>query len=58
MLAEPSSLRRAFTLIGFCLLLLLVFPDVGPVLFVLELRIKKTVDVVHLYTYLAWFVIM
>ncbi len=38
--------------------LLLVSPDVDPVLFVLDLHMKYTVEVVPLCTYIVWFVIM
>ncbi len=35
-----------------------IAPDMGPVLFVLDLHMKYTVEVVHLCTYSVWFVIV
>ncbi len=43
---------------GLCLLLLLVSLDVDPVLFVLDLHMKYTVEMVPLCMYFVWFVIM
>ncbi len=48
----------AFFMIGLCLLLVLVSPDVDLVLFVLDLHIKYTVEVVPLHSYIVWFVIV
>ncbi len=47
-----------FLFFGFCLLLLLVSFDIDPVLFVLDLYMKYTVEVVPLRTYIVWFVIV
>ncbi len=41
-----------------CLLLRLVSLDIDPVLFVLDLKMKYTVEVVPLRTYIVWFVIV
>ncbi len=40
---------------GLYLWLVLVSPDVDPVLLVLDLDMKYTVEVVHLFTYIVWF---
>ncbi len=40
------------------LLLLLVSPDADPVLFVIDLQMKYTVELVPLRMYIAWFVIV
>ncbi len=45
-----------FLFFGLCLLLLLVSLDIDPVLFVLDLHMKYTVEVVHLRMYIVWFV--
>ncbi len=47
-----------FLFFGLCLLLLLVFLDIDPVLFVMDLHIKYIVEVVPLHTYIVWFVII
>ncbi len=47
-----------FLFFGLCLLLLLVSLNIDPVLFVLGLHMKYTVEVVPLRTYIVWFVIM
>ncbi len=62
---RPPSMHClfSFTLViyfyyfGLCLLLLLVPLDINPVLFVLDLYMKYTVEMVPLWTYIAWFVI-
>ncbi len=41
-----------------CLLLLLVSLDIDPVLFILDLHMKYTVEVVPLHTYMVRFVIV
>ncbi len=44
---------------GHCiLLLLLVSLDIDPVLFIVDLLIKYTVEVVSLHMYIVWFVIV
>ncbi len=43
---------------AFFLLLLLVSLDIDPVLFVLDLHMKYTVEVVPLHMYIVWFVIV
>ncbi len=45
-------------ILGLCLLLLLVSLDIDPVLFVLDLHMKYTVEVVSLCLYIVWFVIV
>ncbi len=47
-----------FLFFGLCLLLLLVSLDIDPVLFVLDLHMKYTVQVVFLLRYIVWFVIV
>ncbi len=47
-----------FLFFGLCLLLLIVSLDIDPVLFVLDLHMKYTVEVVPLHTYIVWFVIV
>ncbi len=47
-----------FLFFGVCLLLLPVSLDIDPVLFVLDLHMKYTVEVVPLRTYIVWFVIV
>ncbi len=47
-----------FLFFGLCLLLLLVSLDIDPVLFVLDLQMQYTVQVVPLRTYIVWFVIV
>ncbi len=50
-----DSLLLLFRFIGLCLL---VSPDVNSLLFVLDLHMKYTVDVVSLSTHIVWFVTM
>ena len=57
-IAYFHSLLSPFRLFGLCLLLLLVSLDFDPVLFVLDLHMKYTVEVVPLRTYIVWSVIM
>ncbi len=52
------NLFLPFWLIGLCLLSLLVSHDVNPVLVVLDLHMKYTVEVVPLHKYIVWFVIV
>ncbi len=40
----------------FCLQLALISPDVDPVLFVLDIHMKYTVEVVPLHMYIVWHV--
>ncbi len=47
-----------FWLIGLCLCLVFVSTDVDPILFVLDLHMKYTVEVIPLCTNIVWFVIM
>ncbi len=47
-----------FLFFGLCRLLLLVSLDIDYVLFVLDLHMKYTVEVVPLCTYIVWFVIV
>ncbi len=47
-----------FWFFGLCLILLLVSLDIDSVLFVLDLHMKYTVEVVPLPTYIVWFVIV
>ncbi len=51
-------LLLAFYSLAFCLLLLLVSLDIDPVLLVLDLQMKYTVEMVPLDMYIVWFVIM
>ncbi len=57
-IAYFQFLLLPFLFFGLCLLLLLVSLDIDPILFVLDLHMKYTVEVVPLCTYIVWFVIM
>ncbi len=57
-IAYFHSLLLLAWFIGLCLLLLLVSPDGGPVLFVLDLHMEYTAEVIPLCTYIVWFVIV
>ncbi len=57
-IANFHLLLLTFWFFDLCLLLLVVSLDIYPVLFVLDLHMKYTVEVVHLCTYIVWFVIV
>ncbi len=50
-IAYLLSLLSLFLIIGFCVKLILVSTDIDPVLSVLDLHMKYTVEAYHLYSY-------
>ncbi len=53
-----TNIREIYNSNNLCLLLLLVSLNIDPALFVLDLHMKYTVEVVTLRTYIVWVVIV